>query len=213
MEISFKKQIDDDIQLIQAQYSYLDPKINTPEYAFNYWVLSRLYGIDEEIAPNYITDINDKGIDCFVHYEDTKELYLIQNKYNDLQTIVKRDDVSDFLTTPIQILLNGSYKRSADLQKIFDRAISDSDYKIWLHFYVKNNYKSNDIKTLIDNFSVNKERTERIKANIYAQYSTINDIQQIYYGDRFTEKRNFTAKLPTRRAGTSLDVRPDEYDL
>ena len=28
-------------------------------------------------------------IDCFVHYEDTKELYLIQNKYNDLQTIVK----------------------------------------------------------------------------------------------------------------------------
>ena len=213
MEINFKKQIDDDIQLIQAQYSYLDSKINTPEYAFNYWVLSRLYGIDEEIAPNYITDINDKGIDCFVHYEDTKELYLIQNKYNDLQTIVKRDDVSDFLTTPIQILLNGSYKRSADLQKIFDRAISDSDYKIWLHFYVTNNYKSNDIKTLIDNFSVNKERTERIKANIYAQYSTINDIQQIYYGDRFTEKRNFTAKLPTRRAGTSLDVRPDEYDL
>ena len=78
MENNFKKQIEDDIKLIQSQFSHLDTKISNDEFAFNYWVLSRLYSLDEEMIPNNVTDINDKGIDCFVHYEDTKELFLIQ---------------------------------------------------------------------------------------------------------------------------------------
>lgn len=122
MDYTFKKQIDDDIRLIQEQYGYIDSRLSKNEYAFNYWILSRLYSLDEEIIPGNVTDINDKGIDCFVHYEDTKELFLIQNKYYSEDTSVSRDDVSDFLYTPLRILVKGDYKRSAELQKIFNRA-------------------------------------------------------------------------------------------
>lgn len=208
-ENNFKKQIADDIVLIQEQFGHIDEKIMNDEYAFNYWVLSRLYSLDEEIIPSNVTDINDKGIDCFVHYEDTKELFLIQNKYDSENTAVPRDNVSDFLYTPLRILLNGEYKKSSELQKIFDRAISDSEYKIYLHFYVTNEYKSSDIQSLIDKFSYDP----RIEASVYAKYLTLSDIKRIYFDDRFTEKTNFKAKLPTRRAATSLDVRPGDYEL
>lgn len=207
---NFKKQIEDDLKVIQEQYSDVDPKIQEDEYAFNFWVLNKLYSMDEDIIPNNITDINDKGIDCFVHYEDTKELYLIQNKYYSDNTAVSREDVSDFLYTPLQLLLQGNYKRSAELQKIFSRAVTDSDYKIWLHFYVTNEYKSNDIKDLINGFHIDDER---VNANISAKYFTLSDIRSMYFNDRFTEKINFTAELPTRNSGTMLAVRSEEYEL
>ncbi len=210
MDINFKKQIEDDIKLIKEQYLYLDDKLSDDEYAFNYWILNKIYNIDEEIIPNYVTDIKDKGIDCYVHYEDTKELFLIQNKYYSAGTAVSRNDVSDFLYTPLKILLKGNYKKSPELQKIFDRAITDSEYKIYLHFYITNDYSSMDIETLFDEFQIDDEK---IQANILVKYNTIDEIRTIYYGDRFTNKKHFTAKLPTRRAGTSLDVRPEQYDL
>lgn len=210
MDINFKKQIDDDIKLIKEQYTYLDNKLESDEYAFNYWVLNKIYNIDEELIPNYITENNDKGIDCFVHYEDTKELFLIQNKFHSAGVAVSRDEVSDFLYTPLRILLKGTYKRSLELQKIFDRAVTDSEYKIYLHFYVSNDYTSSDIDTLFDEFQIDNDI---IKANIIVKYNTIDEIRTIYYGDRFTEKKHFTAKLPTRRTGTSLDVRPEQYEL
>ena len=133
----FREQIKEDIQLIQKEYGYIDDKIQRDEYAFNYWVLSRLYSLDEEIISSYVTDVQDKGIDCFVHYEDTKELYIIQNKYYNDSTNVDRNDVADFLNSPLSILMSGNYKRSEELQRIFDRVHSDSEYKIWLHFYVR----------------------------------------------------------------------------
>ena len=119
MENNFKKQIADDIALIQSQFSYIDDKILKDEYAFNYWVLSRLYSLDEELIPNNVTDIKDKGIDCWVHYEDTKELFLIQNKYDSENTPVPRDNVSDFLYSPLRILLKGEHRKSPELQKNF----------------------------------------------------------------------------------------------
>ncbi len=158
MDINFKKQIDDDIKLIKEQYAYLDDKLQSDEYAFNYWILNKIYNIDEELIPNYITDNNDKGIDCFVHYEDTKELFLIQNKYYSAGVALSRDQVSDFLYTPLRVLLKGVYKRSPELQRIFDRAITDSEYKIYMHFYITNDYTSGDITTLFNDFYIDNER-------------------------------------------------------
>ncbi len=209
----FKKQISDDIALIQQQFSNVDEKIANDEYAFNYWILNHLYNLDEEVIPNNITDINDKGVDCFVHYEDNKELFLIQNKYYSDETPVSRECVSDFLYTPIRLLLKNQYKKSLELQKIFNRAITDSDYKIYLYFYVTNEYKSEDINTLINEFKFDKNDNTKIEAGIYAKYLTLSDIKMTYFGERFTEKKNFSAKLTTRRSGTSLDVRPEEYEL
>lgn len=206
----FKEQIKEDIQLIQRDYGYIDDNLQRDEYAFNYWVLSRLYSLDEEIIPSCVTDIQDKGIDCFVHYEDTKELYLIQNKYYDDNTNVDRNEVADFLKTPLSILLSGKYRRSEELQKIFDRIHGDSEYKIWLYFYVTNDLVNNDIQTLIEQFSFSEER---VKAFVGVKFNRLSDIKSIYYGDRFTNKTSFTAKLTTRVSGTSLDVRPKDYKL
>lgn len=207
---NFREQIREDIQLIQKDYGYIDDNLQRDEFAFNYWVLSRLYGMDEEMIASNVTDINDKGIDCFVHYEDTKELYLIQNKYYDESTPVDRSDVADFLKTPLSILIEQKYKRSEELQKIFDRIHTDSDYKIWLHFYVTNDLESNDIESLINQFVFSDER---VKAFVGVKYYKLSDISRIYFGDRFTNRIPFTAELTTRVSATSLDVRPKDYKL
>ena len=207
---NFKEQIREDIQLIQKDYGYIDDNLRRDDFAFNYWVLSRLYGMDEEIIASNVTDINDKCIDCFVHYEDTKELYLIQNKYYDNFTSVDRSDVADFLKTPLSILSAGRYKRSEELQKIFDRIHSDSDYKIWLHFYVTNDLVNQDVESLINQFSF---REEKVKAFVGVKYYKLSDISRIYFGDRFTNKIPFTTELTTRVSATSLDVRPKDYKL
>ena len=48
MEInSFKEQIKEDIRIIQEQYAKNDPHLNKDDYAFNYWVLTKLIGVDE----------------------------------------------------------------------------------------------------------------------------------------------------------------------
>ena len=207
---NFKEQIREDIQLIQKDYGYIDDNLRRDDFAFNYWVLSRLYGMDEEIIASNVTDINDKCIDCFVHYEDTKELYLIQNKYYDDFTSVDRRDVADFLKTPLSILSAGRYKRSEELQKIFDRIHSDSDYKIWLHFYVTNDLVNQDVESLINQFSFSEEK---VKAFVGVKYYKLSDISRIYFGDRFTNKIPFTTELTTRVSATSLDVRPKDYKL
>ncbi|MCD7819553.1 MAG: AIPR family protein [Lachnospiraceae bacterium] len=206
----FRKQIEEDIKLIQKDYGNLDPNLRRDEFAFNYWILSRLYNLDEEIIPSNVTDIKDQGIDCFVHYEDTKELYLIQNKYYSERTPVSSSEVADFLYRPLHILLAGNYKRSTELQKIFNRACLDPDYKIWLHFYVSNDLSNEDVESLIKGFSCDDAR---VKAYIGVKYYKLTDIKRLYFEERFTEKVSFTATLTTRVQATSLDVRPEQYGL
>ncbi len=206
----FLRQIKDDIALIKRDYSYIDEKMREDDYAFNFWVLNRLYNLDEEIIPSFITDINDKNIDCFVHYEDTKELFIIQNKFYSEDTPLIRENVSDFLTTPLKVLLKGDYKRSNELQKIFNRIHEDSDYKIWLHFYVTNNILNKDISNLIENFSFSDER---VQAFVGVKFFNLDNIKNLYFADRFSNKVSFTAILPTRVTATSLDVRPKSYGM
>ena len=195
---------------MQREYEHIDSRLQSKEFAFNYWVLSHLYSLDEDVIPSNITESNDKNIDCFVHYEDTKELFIIQNKFYNENTPVNRNDISDFLKTPLSVLKRGQYTRSVELQKIFNRIHQDSDYKIWLHFYVTNEYHSDDIDSLFNEFSYDVENTS---AYVGAKYFDLNDIQRMYFNDRFTNKAAFSAIMPTRFAATSLDVRPVEYDL
>jgi len=206
----FRRQIKNDLVLIQRDWGHLDQRLSRDEFAFNYWILSRLYSLEEDTIPSHITEANDKNIDCFVHYEDTKELFLIQNKYYEDNTAVSRNDVADFLKTPLSVLLRGDYTRSPELQKIFNRIHQDSDYKIWLHFYVTNEHHTADIDGLFNEFQLDGDN---IKAYVGAKYFDINDIRSMYFEDRFTEKTSFTAILPTRVRATSLDVRPEEYGL
>lgn len=79
--IFFRKQLEDDLAFIGENYQYLDPKLTKMEYVFNFWIETKLFDVDEELALNNISEYNDKCIDCFVHYNESKELFLIQNKY------------------------------------------------------------------------------------------------------------------------------------
>jgi hypothetical protein len=207
----FKDQIAEDIKLIQKSWSYLDNHLKKPEYAFNYWILSRIYDIDEEIIPSLITEYNDKSIDCFVHYEDSKELFIIQNKYYAETEVLPRGAVSDFLVTPLVCLNENRYKKSKELQKLFNAIKDDSDYKIHLHFYISNNNRNYDSDSAIKNFNNNPPIPTKnlLRSNIYY----LDNIATLYYGQSFKNQISFRYKLQTKVRGTTLRILPDQYDL
>lgn len=209
----FKEQIQEDIKLIQDEHAELNSKLKQDNFAFNYWILGRIYNIDEELIPEYVVDYSDYGLDCFVHYEDTKELFLIQNKYYDDGTALDRTKVADFLKSPLSELKSGTYKKSKDLQTIFSKAIEDSEYKIYLHFYITNNKKQSPIENLFNTFNIDSKPSDKYKATITSKIYYLDDIQELYYGKTFKEARNFDFNLSTVNKGTILRILPDQYNL
>lgn len=143
------------------------------------WVLSRIFSIEEELIPELITEYSDKAIDCFVHYEDSKELYIIQNKYYDLNGVVARTDVADFLNTPLTVLKNNNYTKSNDLQNAFNKAKEDSEYKIIFAFFATTQKESQDIKSLINNFNI---ANQNLQCYVEARYIGIKDIYDYIMG-------------------------------
>ena len=205
----FKSQIEEDITLIQQDLSYIDHNLSKPEYAFNYWILSRIFSIDEELIPELITEYSDKAIDCFVHYEESKELYIIQNKYYALDGAVVRQEVADFLNTPISILKNNSYYKSRDLQNAFNKAKDDSEYKIFFYFFTTSQKQNDDIKTLISDFN---NTDQGLCCYTEAKYLGITDIYELYYGKNYKENIKFTHPLGTLNRGTFASLR-EEYGM
>lgn len=78
--ISFYKEIREDLCEIRNIFTdpktgkFTDPQLVKDEYAFLYWLLLKIYHLDESEIADYITEGNDGGIDCFVHYPESKEL-------------------------------------------------------------------------------------------------------------------------------------------
>lgn len=72
--INFRNQIDEDIKEYQSKFKYIS-NIYKPEWAFNYWVLDKLFYEDEELIEEKIIDYGDMGIDCYEIYEDTKDIF------------------------------------------------------------------------------------------------------------------------------------------
>jgi len=207
---NFKEQIIEDIEHIKKEYLSLDKNLTKNEYAFNYWVLSKLYNVDEEYIPDSIVEYQDKGIDCWVDYEESKELYIIQNKFYDENTPVKRGDISDFLSSPISILNNNNYKKCPELQNVFNKAKNDSEYKILFHFYVTNNKKNKDCVDIISEFNKkNYDLEAQIRANIFY----LQDIYEQYYGSNFKENIKFEFTIHTINKGTILKILPEQYNL
>lgn len=207
-----RHQLEEDIKLIQSEWGYIDKNLEKDEYAFNYWILSRLYSIDEQLIPEQITEYNDKNIDCFVHYEESKELYIIQNKFYSEDTQLDRKDASDFIITPLAILEQGNYKRSNELQKVFNYAKKDSDYKIWLHLYVSNNKvkESKDIETIFSEFQYNNPK---VNAYVGVELFSLSDIKDKYYGKRYKDIKKFNYTLNTKNKATSLNILPEEFEM
>lgn len=200
----FKEQIQEDINIIKEQWEYVDTNLKSDSYAFNYWILSRIYNLDEEIIPEYITEYSDKGIDCYVYFEENKELYIIQNKYYQDDTIVTRNHISDFLESPLALLKNNSYKKNEQLQNIFNKISSDSDYKIYLHFFATTNNKSDDIEDLIKDFN-NKDHS--VSCLVNSAYFDLSSLYELYYGRNYRQDRQFTYELGTVNKGTVASLR------
>ena len=205
----FKEQIQEDIKIIKEQWEYADSNLNSDAYAFNYWILSRIYSLDEEIIPEYITEYSDKGIDCYVHFEENKELYIIQNKYYQDETVVTRNHVSDFLQSPLTLLKNNNYKKSENLQNIFNKIATDADYKVYLHFFTTTNSKSDDIENLIKDFN-NEEHG--ISCLVNSAYFDLSALFELYYGRNYKPDIEFTYPLGTVNKGTFASLR-EEYGV
>ena len=187
-----------------------DENIKKDEYAFNYWVLGNIYSLEEEIHFNNITDYNDKGIDCWVHYKDDKKLYIIQNKYYQEKTTFNINELSDFLTRPFAALNDGNYKNDG-LQKAFNAAKEDENYSIELHFFLTQRKGKDNFNSLIKDF--NSKNNPNIKATLKCHLFLLSDIHDKYYGESFKDNPNFETKFTTKNKGTYLRIEPEKYDL
>lgn len=205
--MDFKKQIDEDLSDYSSKNKSI-PHIDEPAWAFNYWVLDKLYSIDSEIVQDYITDYHDEGIDCFVWHEDTLDLYLIQNKYYSENNEIKTDMImKGFITRALGAIEHGQYTRSAELQRIYNVHSENPEFTIHFNVYITNNQINKNLDQTLKSF--NAEHAPNIVATIYY----LDDIEKQYFGSPITGKKSFDFKIETVKKGTVLQVNTKDYGL
>lgn len=204
--MSFKEQIIEDIKGYQKEYPLI-ANIQKDEWAFNYWVLDKLFYEEEELIEGKILDYHDMGIDAYEIYEDTKEVYLIQNKYYSDATSISADYVkNDFLLRAITALQNGTYKKSEELQNFFTKYKNNSDFLVYLQLFVTNNNKVREADEYVKKFNAEHP-------NYHAKIYYLNDIEERYYGEVKRAKKNITVEVETVNKGTVLNINSDSYKL
>lgn len=202
----FRYQIDSDLQEYVTKFWYIS-NIKKPEWAFNFWILDNLFHEDEELIEEKIIDYNDKGIDCFEVYEDTKEVYLIQNKYYSEDTSLSGDYVkNDFLLRGITALENGTYTRSTELQCFFNRLKNDPEFTVYLQLFVTNNKHCNEADNYVKEFN-------RKHSNYIASIFYLDDIKEKYYGEVEENHQNISVSIESVCKGTILNLNSEAYKL
>ena len=205
-EVDFRKQISEDIQEYQRRYLNM-PNIKKDEWAFNYWILDKFFYEDEELIEEKIIDYNDMGVDAYEIYEDTKELYLIQNKYYSDSSKLSADYVkNDFLLRPINALKNGTYHRSSEVQDFFKKYKDNEDFTVYLQIYVTNNYRSKEADAFVKKFNVEHPK-------YHASIFYLDDIKDKYYGEVKENKQNITVQIQSVNKGTIMNINPNDYHL
>ena len=203
---NFKKQIDQDIIEYQSKLRYVT-NIDKPEWAFNYWVLDKLFYEDEELIEEKIIDYDDMGIDCYEIYEDTKDIFLIQNKYYSHDTKLSADYVkNDFLIRGITALENGTYRRCNELQQAFTKMKDDSDFTVHLQLFV-----TNDLHCIEADNYVKKFNSEH--SNYIADIFYLEDIKNRYYDEAEEIHNNISVKIESIVKHTILNINSDAYKL
>lgn len=209
---TFRAQIEENISELQETNRMYDCNLDKPEYAFNYWILSRIFNMDEAIIKENITEYNDSGIDCFFSDEDNKELFIIQNKFYAPNTTINREEFSDFLKAPISILSSGNYKKSIELQNTFSKAKTDKEYKVFFYFFttaLKGNISDEKRRlfTLFnDNTPINAE------CHIEAEVFALEDIYKLYFGKNKSPSTTFNFNLKTYNKSGFARLK-EEYGL
>lgn len=202
----FRNQINEDIKEYQLRYPNIT-NIEKDEWAFNYWVLDKFFYEDEELIEDKIIDYNDMGVDAYELYDDTKEIYLIQNKYyGDASSLTANYVKNDFLLRPITALENGTYSKSADVQNFFNKYKKHDDFTVYLQIYVTNNNRSTEADEYVKRFNIEHPK---YRAAIFY----LDDIQEKYYNDTKQNKQNITVQIHSVNKGTILNINTDDYKL
>lgn len=203
---NFRKQILEDISLLRENNKYIT-NIDKDEWVFNYWILENIYNVDQELIESQIIEYNDMGIDAYEFIEETKDLYIIQNKfYSDTSILSEHYVKNDFLLRPINALKNNTYTRSKDLQNIFNKYKNHDDFTVHLELYVTNNIKNERISKYINEFNL---KDTKYVANIYY----LNDVKEKYYGEFIYKQNNITVNIDTIVKGTILNINNSNYKL
>lgn len=206
MDSSFKSQIESDIAEYQATHPNI-ANIHKDEWAFNYWVLDKLFFEDEEIIESKIIDYSDLGTDAYEVYEDTRDIYLIQNKYYSDGSIISADYVkNDFLVRTVTALENGTYKKSPELQNFFNKYKEDSDFTVYLQLFVTNNRHCYEADEYIKEFNL---RHPKYRAKIFY----LDDIEERYYNEVKEIKKNLKVSIESINNGTILNINNTAYKL
>lgn len=202
----FRIQINEDIKEYQLKNPYIS-NINKDAWAFNYWVLDKFFYEDEELIEDKIIDYRDMGVDAYEFYEDTKELYLIQNKYfSDSSYLTAEYVKNDFLLRPITALENGTYNKSAEVQNFFNKYKNHDDFTVYLQIYVTNNKRCNEAEEYVKRFNIEHPK---YRAEIFY----LDDIKEKYYNDAKENKQNITVQIHSINKGTILNINTEDYKL
>ncbi len=203
---NFMKQITEDIKEIQQNNPFTD-NIDKDEWAFNYWVLDKLFFIDDELIEQQIVDYKDLGVDCYVFYEETKELYLIQNKFYSDTTKIQAEYVkNDFVLRPINALKQGTYSRCEELQDIYNKYSSDPEFMVFSELYITNNLKNEKAEEFTGKYS---EDNPGHMVSIYY----LDDIEEKYFGEIKKNKTNLEVEVASVNKGTILQINNEQYRL
>ena len=201
----FKKQIDEDIQEYGVKFPNVE-NMNKPEWAFNFWVLDKFFNEDEELAIDKIIDYNDRGIDAYEWFEDTKELFLLQNKYYTTSKLTKEYVCNNFLLC-VEPLENGTYSHCPELQKIFTQNKSDERFTVHLQIFVTNDLKDPSIIDSLLQF--NSEHEHKYIAEVFY----LSDIEEKWYGESRKNRKELNVRIESVNNGTILNINNDAYNL
>lgn len=202
----FKIQIEEDILSLRERYFNKSvPQSN--DWWFNFWVLEKIFYMDGDIIFDNITDNSDHGIDCYYFDEETKDLYLIQNKFYNTESNVNIQEIENFLKTPLQYLNANKYTRNVDLQTLYNNNKDSEEFTVHLQFIVTNNNseKSVNISNVFKKFNQNNKNK--------AEFITLEILKNKYFNFTGESRKSFTTDFETINKGTSLNINKDEYDI
>lgn len=201
---NFRRQILEDISLIREENSFMK-NIDKDEWVFNYWILDNIYNVEHELIETQIVEYSDMGIDSFEFFEETKDLFIIQNKfYTENSNLTEEYIKNDFLLRAINALKNNTYTRSKELQNIFNKYKNHSDFTVHLELYV-----TNDNVNVVERIKEFNLRDSRYIANIYY----LSDIKEKYYGELIQKVNYLTVTVNTVVKGTILNINNSNYQL
>lgn len=203
---SFLEQIKSDIKEYQENYKNIS-NIHKDEWAFNYWVLDKLFYEDEELIEEKIIDYHDLGVDAYQIYDDVKEIYLIQNKYYNERNKIRTDYVRDeFLIRAITALEDGTYKHSEELQGAFSKYKDSPEFTVYLQLFVTNNLKNEEAEEYIKEFNMNHPK-------YIAKIFYLDDIKERFFEETQEVKKKIIINVESVNKGTILNINTEDYKL